>query len=174
MDTCPPSITFTPFITSNKWQPSCQTVTSNSKIILGIELTAFFWIQGMEYDQSGIDIPVDTLLVPIPVLLQSFWLHSSPVTMMAYGSNMNMQQLNNCGPCINGLYLNSRHGLWSIYTSYTIRHTAGTDTCPPSVDLTPFVITDKWCPPSNIWICKSNIQVEHNNHTCSQLWNITA
>jgi hypothetical protein len=70
----------TPFITSDKWWPLWQNWTCNTKIIVGDTAMAYFWIHGMEYDQYRRAIVFDTLLVPVPVLLQSLWLRSSPLT----------------------------------------------------------------------------------------------
>jgi hypothetical protein len=50
--------------------------------------------------------------------------------MMASGSNARgKQQQNSGGHYSNCLFVNSGHGLWSIQTSFTIWHTAGTHTC---------------------------------------------
>jgi hypothetical protein len=53
------------------------------------------------------------MLMPIHVvILQSFWLHSSPVwQMMACGSNRNEVQQNSGGHCSNRIFVNSEHGL---------------------------------------------------------------
>jgi hypothetical protein len=44
------------------------------------------------------------------------------------------------GRCINSLFLNNKHQVWPIYTSFTIWHTAGsTHSCPSSVLLTTII-----------------------------------
>ena len=77
--TCASSVTLTPYIPSDKWWPLWQICTCNSKIIMGIVATASLWLQGMQNEQYRPVLPFHTLLVPILVLLQSLWLHSSPV-----------------------------------------------------------------------------------------------
>jgi hypothetical protein len=83
---CASQVTLSTFITGDKWWPQCQILTSNSKIILAIAATAFFWIQDMYYDQYGPALQFDLLMVYTQVLLKSLWLHWSEVT-------------NDCHPC---------------------------------------------------------------------------
>jgi hypothetical protein len=67
------------FITSGKWRPLWQTGKGESNTVVGIEATAYLWIQDMDYDQYRPATPFDTLLVPIHGFLKSLWLNSSQV-----------------------------------------------------------------------------------------------
>jgi hypothetical protein len=75
--------------------------------------------------------------------------------MTAKLSNSYIQQQNNSGNWVNGLFLNSRYRLWSIWNWYTSKHTAGTNTCPSSVSLTTFITSDNGWPMGQIWTCNS-------------------
>jgi uncharacterized membrane protein (DUF485 family) len=115
------------------------------------------WIEADSSPQSEttlmskhINLPVNWIPFAIyahgVMLLQSLWLlHCCRWQMMAFVSNVNMQQQNTSG-CSIGLFLNIGHWKWSITTSYTIGHTAGTPTYASSVTMTPFITTDKWRP----------------------------
>jgi hypothetical protein len=65
---------------------------------------------------------------------------------MACGWNRNTKQQNSRGHCSNRIFVNSRHGLWSIYTNYTIGDSACTHTCAPLVTLTWFLTSGKCWP----------------------------
>jgi hypothetical protein len=79
--------------------------------------------------------------------------------MMAYGWNRNKQPQNSGGHCSNPIFVNSRHGLWSISTSYTIGHTPCTHTCASLVTLTWFLTSGKWWPVGQIGTSNSKTVV---------------
>jgi hypothetical protein len=55
-------------------------------------------------NMKGVNAGIEAVFVT--TVIQLFGSH-----MMASASNTNIQQQNNCGHCINGLHLNSKHGL---------------------------------------------------------------
>jgi cysteine sulfinate desulfinase/cysteine desulfurase-like protein len=68
-------VTLAPFLTSGKWWPVGQLGTSNSKTVVGIEATAYLWIQDMDYHQYRPAKPFKNKLAFIHLLLQSLWLY---------------------------------------------------------------------------------------------------
>jgi hypothetical protein len=135
-------------------------------------IMASFWIQDLNYDQYRPAIPFDTLLVPIHMLLQSLWLHSSLLTNDCLHVKYEHPTAKRCGHCCNGLFvLNTGYTVWSIYTSYTLWHFADTHTFASSVTLTPFIIVYKWWPRcQRLWTCNSKWLLALQQWPLSLFW----
>jgi hypothetical protein len=123
------SVNLTLFISGDKWWPQCQIWTSNSKQNVGIVAK---WLLP-EYRTNMINM--DQLyhhlthwryqyICFIIVSLTPF------ITGDKWWSRCQIWRFNRkkCRHCSNGLFLNTGHWIWSIWTSYTIWHIAGTHT----------------------------------------------
>jgi hypothetical protein len=133
--TCASLVTFIQLLTSNKWW---QKNNTSKTVVVSKESNRLFVNSrhGLWSIQTNFTIwhTAGTYTGALLVILTQF------LTSDKYDSvtNRNKQQPNSGGHCKNLLFVNTGHGLWSIQTSYTIWHTAGTHTFTLLVTLTQF------------------------------------
>jgi hypothetical protein len=137
--------------------------------VVGITATAKLWIQDMDYDQYRPATPFKNKLVLIHVLLQSLDSIFYMWQMMASGWNRKKQQHNSGGHYSNHQIVNPGHGLWSMWTCYTISKSVGSHTCASSVTLNHFFTSGKWWPLGEIQQTSNSITVVGITAT-AKLW----